>query len=664
MRIPGPPPRQQESLYEKPKSAKDVPHYLKQVVGGFFSHLFYIIRLVWETSPALMLLMLLMCVATGLLPVAGALIGKEVLNAVNDVLMQGGVSLEGSLLASLRGTLATVALFLLLQFAYMFLNRILNRLQSMVNSLAGELVANHIRLKLMDQARRVDLADFDRPEFYEKLENANREAGMRPLSILSAVFSVLSAAISAVSFVVILCRVGWVVPLIVLLLAAPTAIVNYVFRNRHFFYMRRRSKERRQMNYYSAVVTDKDLAKEVRLMDLSDTFIDKYKGTFRRYFAGLRRLIVREGVWQVAAALVSLVAEAVLFFYIAYRVVGGQLGIGDYSLFAGALTSIGSYVSTMISSTATIYEGTLFIDNVMTFLREEPTVVCSLAQPRIPARYVSHTLTAEHISFRYPGTEREVLHDVSFTLHSGEKVVLVGLNGAGKTTLIKLLTRLYDPTEGRILLDGHDLKEYDPKELYRLFGAIFQDFGKYALTVEENIALGNTAAPPDAARIREAAAQSNADDYIEKLPEGYATPLMRYFEEGGTELSVGQWQKLSIARAFYADSDILILDEPTASLDAMAEQEVFDRFSALAQDKLAILVSHRLSGAVNATRILVIGDGRLLESGTHEALMAQQGAYYRLFTTQAKHYRDTAGEKADAKAEAARTDGAHIPITD
>ena len=642
MRYFGPPPAdvKKHTLVPKPKSIREVPKYLCNLIGGFFKRLFYIVGLVWGTSPWLMICMVLLCLTTGLLPVAGAFIGRELLNAINEVLTAGGVNLESSILDSIKGTLATVAIFLMMQFAYQFLNRILNRLQNMVNSIAGELVANHIRMKLMHKAKTVDLGSFDRPDFYERLENANREAGMRPIQILSATFNVISSIISAVSFVVILCTIGWLVPIIVLVLAAPTAIVNYVFRNRHFWYMRHRSKDRRQMNYYSDVVTDKDLAKEMRLMDLSDVFIGKYEETFKKYFRGLRRLIVKEGIWQVIAALISLVAEGILFFYIAYHVVEGQMQIGDYSLFAGALTSIGSYVSAMIGSTAIIYEGTLFIDNVMTFMRETPTVVSTLETPRTPERHVPHTLTLEHVSFSYPGTDKEVLHDISATLHSGEKIVLVGLNGAGKTTLIKLITRLYDPTAGRILLDGHDIKEYDPKELYRLFGTIFQDFGKYALTVSENIALGDTRAPLDPARVQRAAEAGNADDFIATLAGKYDTPLMRFFEADATELSIGQWQKLSIARAFYADSDILIMDEPTASLDAIAEQEVFDHFSRLASDKLTILVSHRLSSAVSADRIMVIGEGTLLEMGSHEELMAKEGAYYTLFTTQAKHYID------------------------
>ncbi len=637
-----PPPLQgkPQSLYEKPKNLRDVPRYLKQVIGGFFSRLFYIIALVWETKPSLLILMSILCVAVGILPLIGALINKELLNAISDVIMVGGVPLDESLLSSVTGTLATVAVFVLMQFGYQFMNRIASRIQNTVQHLAGERVSAHIRMKLMKQAKTVDLASFDRPAFYEKLENANREAGMRPVQILLATFTLISSCISAVSFVVVLVTVGWYIPLIVALLAIPVALVNYKWRNRHFWYMRRNSKSRRQMNYYSDVVTDKDLAKELRLMNLSDTFIDKYEKTFDGYYRGMRRLTIKECFWQIVTSLLTVAAEAVLFFYIGYHVVSGGMEIGDYSLLAGALTSVGAYVTNILNVTATVYEGTLFIDNVMTFMKEKPTVVAATETPVPVTRHTAHTVTFEHVSFRYPGTNRDVICDLSTTMHTGESVVLVGLNGAGKTTLIKLLTRLYDPTEGRILLDGVDIREYDPQEYYRLFGTVFQDFGRYALTIEENITLGNTAEPPDAARAKTAAQMGNATGFIDRLEGGMATPLMRYFEENGHELSGGEWQKLSIARAFYADPDILILDEPTASLDPLAEQDVFERFAALGREKLTILVSHRLSGAVQADRILVIENGRLIETGTHEELVALNGKYHHLFTTQAKHYID------------------------
>lgn len=638
MRYGSPPPKKPDSLYEKPKRLRDCPRYVAQVVGGFFSRFFYVVRLLLETSPGLFVLMALCSIAAGVLPVGVAYAGKYVINAVSDALAGEGVTPGEGILTTFRGTLSAVALFLALQFLFTLLSRLISRCEAAVRSLAGERISAHIRLKIMQKAKTVDLGSFDDPAFYEKLENANREAGMRPLQILSATFSTISAFISAVSFFVILCTIGWEVPLILLLFILPSAIVNHVFRTRGFWYMRRASKERRQMNYYARIVTDKDLAKEMRLSDLPDTFIDKFDAAFHTYYRGIRRLTLREMFWQMIAAVVRLVGETAIFFYIAYRVVGGEMQIGDYSLLSGALVSVGGQVSTMLNATATIYEGTLFIDNLMTFLREKPTVVSTLSTPRVPQHHVPHTVRFENVSFRYPGAERDVIHDFSCEFRTGDRVVLVGVNGAGKTTLIKLLTRLYDPTAGRITLDGYDLREYDPKALYPIFGTVFQDFGKYAATAGENIALGNVHRPSDPEAIRRAAALGDAAPFIEKLDGGYETPLMRFFEDDATELSQGQWQKLSIARAFYADADIFILDEPTAALDAIAEQEIYDRFAELSKHKLTVLVSHRLSSAVTATKILVISDGMLAESGTHEELMAASGIYHHLFSTQAKHY--------------------------
>ena len=294
-------------------------------------------------------------------------------------------------------------------------------------------------------------------------------------------------------------------------------------------------------------------------------------------------------------------------------------------------------MSSLISYSAIIYEGTLFVDNLMSFLAEKP----SIASPQAPVavmRGQPHTIEFKNVSFSYPGSPKKVLDNVSVKFSPGETAVLVGLNGAGKTTFIKLLTRLYDPTEGQIFLDGHDLREYDTQELYKLFGIIFQDFGKYAVSVSENISYGNIDATPDIEKIKKAAHQSNIDKYIEKLPDGYNTKLMKFFDPEATELSIGQWQKLAVARAFYSDADILILDEPTASLDAIAEQEIFNQFDSLRKDKTTLFVSHRLSSATIASKIVVLEYGKVVEEGTHKELMSRQGRYYELFTTQADRY--------------------------
>ena len=640
-----PPPFKEQKKPERPKNLKE----FFGVIGTFFARLFYIVRLVWETNPWILILLAFFCIADGLLPVLGAYISKDLLNAVSDALHDGeamnAISSGAFSFSSLvEGFLGVVVFLLIFYFVYQFLHKILARISNTVKQLAGELVCNHIKLKIIEKAKSVDLASFDRPEFYEKLENANREAGMRPIGILNSTFNIFSATISIVSFAVILVTLHPLAPIVIAVMALPGAVLTYVYRNKQFRYVRHRSKERRQMEYFSSLVVNKDMVKEVRIMDLADTFIGKYRAAFHKYFSGMRRLVIREGLWQILFTLISLLAQFALFTFIVFHIVGGGGEIGDYSLYTGALASITSGVATLVTATASVYEGTLFIDNMMVFMKEEITVVPHSDTPKKPVRHAPHVIEFKNVSFAYPGTERYVIKNVNMTLNAGENIVLVGLNGAGKTTLIKLLTRLYDPTEGAIYLDGVDLREYDVRALYDIFGIIFQDFGKYAVSLKENISYGDVHADATDARVREAAEKGNVSSYIEKLPNGYETPLMRIFEENGRELSIGQWQKLSIARAFYKDSDVLILDEPTAALDPLAEQEVFNRFADLGQNKISVFVSHRLSSATTADKIVVLEDGAIVEMGTHAELMLLKGKYHHLFSTQAQHYVTPSGD--------------------
>lgn len=615
----------QERNIITPESVKEIPGFLITLISDFFKRLFYIFRIVWETRKWILFLMVFMALFNGVMPVAGAYINANLLNALAKAFLQ---QVDFKLVTFLLG----------LQFGYFILISIVNNIYSMLNNIAGQLVVNHIKLKIMYKAKEVDMASFDSPEFYKKLENANREAGHRPIQVINSTFNIISTLITMISFITILWVISPFAPFIIILVSIPSAIINFIYRRKNFMYMRRRSKDRRQMNYYSGLVVDKDLVKEVRMFNLSDFFIGCYKETFDKYFAGLKKLIRQEGFWHIGLSILSSVVNFLLFVFIARQVIAGKLQVGDYALYTGALNTISSGVAALIATTAGIFEGTLFIDNMIEFMNEKRTIVPSTQEPGNPVRHVGHVIQFENVSFRYPGTERDVLKNINLTINAGDTVVLVGLNGAGKTTLIKLLTRLYDPTEGRILLDGKDIREYDVDEYYKIFGVIFQDFGKYAFKVNENISFGQIDKGFDSEGIYEAALKSDADSFIQKLPDKYETPLMRIFEENGIELSIGMWQKLAIARAFYSDSDILILDEPTASLDPMAEKAIYEQFDELRKGKTSIFVSHRLSSTTLATKIVVLEYGEIIEEGSHRELMELKGRYYELFSTQASRY--------------------------
>lgn len=609
-----------------PKNIKEVPGYLKTVISSFFKRMGYIVKLVWEASPAILFVMSFMALFDGIMPVVGTYITGQLIN-----------KLSSAYTGQVTG-FYIITWLLVAQFAYLLINSVVRRVDGIVVRIAGELVSNHIKVKIMEKAKEIDLKSFDSPDFYAKMENANREAGNRPIQVLNATFSVISTVISLLSYVFLIAVIGILPALLVIAVAIPSTIINFVYRKKNHDYVFRRSKDRRQMQYYAEVLVNKDLVKEVRMLGLADDFTNRYKAVFKKYFSGLKRLMLAEMWWGMGATLLTTVVNCVLFVSIARGVFNAEYPVGDYSMYTGALNAISGGIATLISTSASIYEGTIFINNLIAFMEEKKTIVPSTDKPLEVKRGVGHTIRFEHVSFRYPGVDRDIIKDINLTINPGDTVVMVGLNGAGKTTLIKLLTRLYDPTEGRILLDGHDLREYDVQKLYDIFGIVFQDYGKYAVSVRDNIAFGEVNKPIDDSKIVTAAKNSNAADFIDKLDAGYDTPLMRYFEENGIELSGGQWQKLAIARAFYSESDILILDEPTASLDPMAEQEIFNQFDALRGDKTSIFVSHRLSSATTADKIIVLKDGMLIEEGTHAELMRAQGEYYTLFSTQAKRY--------------------------
>ncbi len=623
----GPPPGEGNDRFKvpRPKSLKEVPSYLKKTVGGTFYRLFYIFRLVWETQPWLLIFMVLISVYNGFSPLIGTLISAHLLDCVVK-----SFSAEVNLLTPL-----------IFQFGFLLLNTVTAALYNMLIRIAGESVTNHVRLKIMSKAKELDHASFDMPDFYERLENANREAGARPINILRSSFDLVSKVISMLSYFTALSAILFVLHYSAsiffaafLVFTVINAAVTFHFRRKNFLFMFHRSKDRRKMTYYSDLLVNKDMVKEIRLFNLADLLIGKYTDVFKGYFKGLKKLIWQEHIWHIALSVLGFSMNGILFYMIATNITQ----IGDYALYTGALNSISASLTAVISVSSTIYEGSLFIDNMILFMKEKVSIVPTVKEPLMPKTRCGHTFELKNVSFKYPESSKYVIRNMNLKIEAGTTVALVGLNGAGKTTLIKLITRLYDPTEGVILLDGVDIREYDIKALHRLFGIIFQDFGKYAESVNDNIAFGNILKEKTQSEVKAAAQNSGAHDFIQKLPLGYDTALTRYFEKDGTELSIGQWQKLSVARAFYSDADILILDEPTASLDALAEQEIYSQFDRLREGKTSIFVSHRLSSATTADCVIVLENGNVCEMGSHSELMALGGKYHKLFSTQAARY--------------------------
>ena len=664
----GPPRQPPKDNTPKPKNFKEFFPYIFKLARNFISRYIFIFKLVWETSPFILIVMSLVTILNGVFPVLGAKIGAELITAVSDAIIHRdsfNVSLgslsdiinsipeifevkdfytnDGGILSWLPHSVGWLVAF---ELIYLILNSLISNAYNAFIQISSEKVANHIKIKIITKAKTIDVSQFDRPEFYEKFENASREATFRPIQILSSTFSMISSLISMVSFIIVLATLNPLAPLIIFIISLPAAVIKFVYGRKNFLYMRHRSKDRRQMEYYSQLMVSKDLVKEVRLFNLSNTFIDKFKRIFAKYFSGLKSLILKENAWHILIAVGTALVNAALFLYVGIRAVNdADFKIGDYSYYASALNTIISSVGAIVAASATVYQGTLFIDNVIEFDKLEPQIVPIVTPALNVKRHIAHTIEFKNVSFSYPGTDKLVLKNVSFKLDEGTTTVLVGLNGAGKTTIIKLLTRLYDPTDGIILLDGEDIRKYDTTQLYQIFGTIFQDFGKYAVSVEENIYYGDIQKGIDDQDIVQAANQSGASEFIDTLSDGYKTKLIRFFDEDATDLSIGQWQKLSVARAFYSDSDILILDEPTASLDALAEQKIFKQFEALTENKTSIFVSHRLSSATTADKIIVLEYGQIIEEGNHKSLMEAQGKYYHLFTTQAKRYIESQNDK-------------------
>ncbi|MFO7589037.1 MAG: ABC transporter ATP-binding protein [Gemmatimonadota bacterium] len=584
-----------------------------------------LLRLVWEVSPRLTVASVVMRLARGALPVVLLYVGKLIVDEV--VLLTQGTG----------GDLSHLWVLVGIELGLAVVSDLLARGVALADGLLSDLFTNETSVRLMRHAARLDLRHFEDAEFYDRLERARRQTTGR-IALISQLLGQGQDLVTIVTLAAgLVLMAPWLIFLLVVALV-PAFLGEAHFNSLSYSLMYQRTPERRELDYLRYVGASDETAKEVKIFGLSEFLSDRYRALADDLYDVNRRLAVRRAAWGSVLATVGSLGYYAAYAVIIWRTVSGAFSIGDLIFLAGSFRQLRRLLEGMLTGFSTIAERALYLKDLFDFFEIQPQIAASPdARPvLVPIR---EGFRFEDVSFRYPGTEPWVLRNVSFDLAAGEKLALVGENGAGKTTITKLLARLYDPTEGRITLDGHDLREYDPEELRRHVGVIFQDFVHYQMTAADNLAVGRIEAREDRPRLEQAAERSLASLVIRRLPLAYDQMLGRRFE-GGLELSGGEWQKVALGRAYVRDAQLLILDEPTAALDARAEYEVFQRFAELTAGKTAVLISHRFSTVRMAGRILVLANGSVIESGTHEELMTRGGLYAELFRLQARGYRE------------------------
>jgi len=595
-----------------------------------------LLRLVWQTSPALTTANLLLRLVRAFLPVAMLYVGKLTLDEVVRIVNEGFAA-PGFAEAVRTGELSHLLLLVAAEFGLAFLSEALARAVSLTDALLGDLFTNATSVKLMAHAATLDLEHFEDPELQDNLERARRQTTGR-MTLVSTLFEqaqdVLTVASLAAGLVVL-------APWLILLLAValiPAFLGEAHFNAQGYSLTRAWTPERRQLDYLRQVGASAETAKEVKVFGLNAYLTERYRVLADAFYAANRGLAIRRAAWGGLLGALGSLGYFAAYGWIAVETARGRFSIGDLTFLAGSFARLRGLLEGLLSRFSSVASQALYLDDLFDFFEIQPSIT-SPDNPRPFPVPMQTGFVFENVGFKYPGPgEKWAVRGLSFELHAGEVIALVGENGAGKTTLVKLLARLYDPDEGRILLDGHDLREYDLDDLRSHIGVIFQDFVRYHFTARDNIAVGRIEARDDLPRIEQAAELGLADAVIESLPLGYDQVLGKRFREG-VDLSGGQWQKIAIARAYMRDADVLILDEPTSALDARAEYEVFVRFKRLIEGRTAVLISHRFSTVRMADRILVLDQGRVIESGSHEALMAQKGRYAELFDLQAAGYR-------------------------
>ena len=593
------------------------------------------LSLVWQAAPGLTVVNLALRLVRALLPIATLYVGKLIIDEVIRLATLTGTP-AGFRAWYDAGVLDTLIAYLLVELALAVVSDVLGRAVSLSDSLLSERFTNATSVRLMEHAATLDLEDFEDSEMQDRLERARRQASGR-LTLLTQLFGQAQDIITIVSFAAGL--VAYAPGLIFLLLIGlvPAFLGEIHFNARSYSLDYGRTPERRELDYVRQTGASVETAKEVKIFGLNAFLIERYRALSEGFYQANRALARKRALWGAILTTIGTFGYYVAYALIAWRTLRGDFTIGDLTFLAGSFRRLRTLLESLLSGFSQVAGQALYLDDLFSFFEVEPEIA-SPPNPRPFPNPIRDGFVFDDVGFIYPGAERWAVRHLSFTLRAEEVIALVGENGAGKTTLVKLLARLYDPDQGRILLDGHDIREYSLDDLRRNIGVIFQDFVRYHLTAAENIAVGRIDARHDRARIEDAARRSLADEVIARLPATYDQVIGKRFRRG-IELSGGEWQKVAIARAYMRDAQLLILDEPTAALDARSEFEVFQRFKELSAGRTAVLISHRFSTVRMADRIVVLADGGIEALGTHDELMAQGGRYAELFELQAAGYR-------------------------
>jgi ATP-binding cassette, subfamily B, bacterial len=631
--IPEPPP-------ERPRDVRSRIRQLRQGANATLVALPRVLRLVWRASPGLTIGLAAATVLSGVVPAATAYLSKELINAVFHAMF---VHLQHGRDVAQLGPIATTTIGAIVwlaaaQFAIFAVSSAMGAVRNITQQLLQERITLQTQLQIMEHASRLDLAFFEDSASYDLLRRAQEEAASRPLMMVSQAFGLIQTTITFASMIAILIHVSWVLAVIALVAPIPAFISDTRYGWRGFNLARWASPLRRRMQYLLQLSTTDTAAKEVKLFDLGDYLVQRFQLLSSTYYERQRKLVTRRYLVGNLWSLISTLVGSGTYLYVALQAVAGRLTPGDLLLYVQAAGQIQQSVQGILSGLSSMYEHNLYLTNLFDLLEVESRIRLPENPRPLPAP-LRGEIVFEHVSFRYPGASSgEALRDVSFRIAAGETIAVVGRNGAGKSTLIKLLCRLYDPSEGRILLDGIDIREFDPAQLRSVMSAMFQDFVTYQATASENIGLGHLERLENQLAIVAAARRGGAGELIEALRSGYDTPLGKWFDQG-VNLSGGEWQKVALGRAFMRDdARILVLDEPTSALDAQAEYDLFARLRQLSEGRTAIYISHRFSTVRQADRILFLEHGRLVEDGTHQQLMDLGGRYARLFTLQASAY--------------------------